>query len=257
MDVRTSTLAAPVVEYAPRPATPPPQPSAAMLSDRVLALADRHRRKLFVALLFMYLLGFNAQWRVEPDSALYLTVGRNLAEGHGYTYHGQPHHLAYPGLPLLFSGIFKLFGSRTLVPSLVVMLLLGAATLALTYRLFFLYAGRPTAVLMTFGLKRITLGRSTGGRDNDRFPGDEVLEVVVEPRDESDHVTKAPGCLQIYALEVSPSGERSRLASPKSLTFGTALLNSRTVASADPDTTSFPSSLAASASTARVWPGSS
>ncbi|HZZ80194.1 MAG TPA: hypothetical protein VFE62_16895 [Gemmataceae bacterium] len=64
---------------------------------------------------------------------------------------------------------------------------------------------------MTFGLKRITLGRSTGGRDNDRYPGDEVLEVVVEPRDESDHVTKAPGCLQIYALEVSPSGVKTPL----------------------------------------------
>jgi hypothetical protein len=153
MDVRTSTPAVPVVEYAARPAPPPPpEPPAPTLSDRVLALADRHRRKLFLGLLVIYLLGFNAQWRVEPDSALYLTVGRNLAEGHGYTYHGQPHHLAYPGLPLLFSGIFKLFGTRTLVPSLVVMLLIGAATLALTYRLFLLYAGRPTAVLMTFGL---------------------------------------------------------------------------------------------------------
>jgi hypothetical protein len=152
MDVRTSTPAAPVVEYAPRPASPSPEPSAATLSDRVLALADRHRRKLLVVLLFIYLLGFNAQWRVEPDSALYLTVGRNLAEGHGYTFHGQPHHLAYPGLPLLFSGIFKLFGSGTLVPSLVIMLLIGAATLALTYRLFYLFAGRPTAVLMTFGV---------------------------------------------------------------------------------------------------------
>lgn len=152
MDVRTSTPAVPVVDYAPRPASPSPQPPAPTLSDRVLALADRHRRKLLVALVLIYLLGFNAQWRVEPDSALYLTVGRNLAEGHGYTFHGQPHHLAYPGLPLLFAGIFKLFGSRSLVPSLVVMLLLGAAALALTYRLFYLFAGRPTAVLLTFGL---------------------------------------------------------------------------------------------------------
>jgi hypothetical protein len=69
----------------------------------------------------------------------------------------------------------------------------------------------PDKAAMTFGLKRITLGRSTGGRDNDRYPGDEVLEVVVEPRDESDHVTKSPGCLQIYALEVSPSGVKTPL----------------------------------------------
>jgi hypothetical protein len=152
MDVRTSTPAVPVVEFAPRPSGPSPEPSAATLSDRVLALADRHRRKLLAVLLVIYLLGFSAQWRIEPDSALYLTVGRNLAEGHGYTYHGRPHHLAYPGLPLLFSGVFRLFGSRTLVPSLVIMLLIGAAALALTYRLFLLHSGRPTAVLITFGL---------------------------------------------------------------------------------------------------------
>lgn len=123
-----------------------------LLSDRVLALADRHRHKLMIALIFVYLFGFNAQWRIEPDSALYLTVGRNLAQGQGYTYHGQRHHLAFPGLPLLFSAVFKLFGTHTLVPALVIMLLIGAATLALTYRLFLLYAGRPTAVLLTFGL---------------------------------------------------------------------------------------------------------
>lgn len=152
MDVRTLTPAAPVVEYAPRSAGPALEPPAAALSDRVLALADRHRYKLLIGMVAIYLLGFNAQWRIEPDSALYLTVGRNLAEGHGYSYHGQSHHLAYPGLPLLFSGIFKLFGTGTLLPSLLVMMLIGAATLALTYRLFLLYAGRPTAVLITFGV---------------------------------------------------------------------------------------------------------
>ena len=147
----TSTHA-PVVDYRSPAKDGSTSTSASPLSDRVLALADRHRHKLFGALVLIYLLGFNAQWRIEPDSALYLTVGRNLAEGRGYTYHEQRHRLAFPGLPLLFSADFKLFGTRTLVPSLVVMLLIGAVTLALTYRLFLLYAGRPTAVLITFGV---------------------------------------------------------------------------------------------------------
>lgn len=140
------------MDYASPPAARALGQSALPLSARVLALAERHRYKLLVALVFIYLLGFNAQWRIEPDSALYLTIGRNLAEGHGYSYHEQRHHLAFPGLPLLFSVVFKLFGTGSPAPLLVVMLLVGAATLALTYRLFLLYAGRPTAVLMTFGL---------------------------------------------------------------------------------------------------------
>ncbi len=69
----------------------------------------------------------------------------------------------------------------------------------------------PEHAAATFGLKRIVLGRSTGGRDNDNLPGDELLEVVVEPRDESDHTIKAPGTLQIFALEVSPQGIKTPL----------------------------------------------
>jgi hypothetical protein len=124
-------------------------PVAASLPDRVLWWVDAHRRTLLGALLALYLLGFNGQWRLEPDSALYMTIGRNLAEGRGYTYHGVSHHLAYPGLPWLLAGLFKLFGAGTLLPAHVALLLFGLATLALTYRLFLLHAGRPTAVMMT------------------------------------------------------------------------------------------------------------
>lgn len=122
------------------------------LSDRVLALADQYRYWLLGLTLVLYVAGFNAQWRLEPDSALYLSIGRNLAEGAGYTFHGKDHRLAYPGVPLLFAGLFKLFGTGSLLPHLISMWLMGLATLALVYRLFLLHAGRPTAVLMTFGV---------------------------------------------------------------------------------------------------------
>jgi hypothetical protein len=131
-----------------------PQGSTAVtpLPQRILTLVDAHRRTLFAFLLFLYVIGFNGQWRVERDSALYLSVGRNLAEGRGYTYQGQPQRLVFPGLPLIFAGTFKVFGADRLWPALVLMLLMGFATLGLTYRLFLLHAGRPTAVLMTVGL---------------------------------------------------------------------------------------------------------
>ena len=63
----------------------------------LLAWIDQHRRQLFLCLAALYLLGFNGQWQIEPDSALYLTLARNLARGLGYTYHGAPQNLAFPG----------------------------------------------------------------------------------------------------------------------------------------------------------------
>lgn len=138
--------------------TPRTSPSAdPRLSDWVLATADRYRWWLLGGALLLYIAGFNGQWRLEPDSALYLSIGRNLVEGHGYTFHGKDHRLAYPGVPLMFAGLFKAFGTGTsgpgaLLPHLIAMWLMGIGTLALVYRLFLLHAGRPTAVLMTFGV---------------------------------------------------------------------------------------------------------
>ena len=94
--------ASPAQALAPRP-----------LPDRLLGWVDVHRWKLLAGLVLLYVIGFNGQWRMEPDSALYLTIGRNLAEGRGYSYHGVHHHLAYPGLPWLFAATFKIFGTAT------------------------------------------------------------------------------------------------------------------------------------------------
>jgi hypothetical protein len=125
--------------------------------DQLLAWVDRHRVKLLVGLLALYVLGFNGHWRAEPDSALYLNLGRNLATGNGYTYLGQPHKLAYPGLPMMLAGFFKAFGIHNLLPAHIAMFSIGLATLGLVYRLFWLHTGRPTAVLITLlvGLTRM------------------------------------------------------------------------------------------------------
>jgi hypothetical protein len=64
----------------------------------------------------------------------------------------------------------------------------------------------PELAAQVFPMKRIVLGRTTGGLDNDNQYGDEALQVVIEPRDLSDHVIKAPGSAQILALEISPEG---------------------------------------------------
>ena len=51
----------------------------------------------------------------------------------------------------------------------------------------------PEQAASTYGVRKIALGRGTGGRDNDNIPGDEILEVTVEPLDEAGHSIKAPG----------------------------------------------------------------
>ena len=139
-----------------------PRRSPPVWSDSLLRWVDRQRRVLFAGLALIYLAGFNGQWRMEePDSALYLTLARNIATGHGYTYHGKANAAAYPGLPYLLSLIYRLSPSShrdplNLVGENLLMPLMAAATLGLTYRLMRLNAGRPTAVLVTLtvGLTR-------------------------------------------------------------------------------------------------------
>jgi hypothetical protein len=67
----------------------------------------------------------------------------------------------------------------------------------------------PEYAAQTYQLRRITLGRGTGGLDDDRQPGDEGLLVVIEPRDINDDVIKAPGSAEVVAMEVSPTGLKS------------------------------------------------
>jgi hypothetical protein len=71
----------------------------------------------------------------------------------------------------------------------------------------------PEATAM-FGLRRIVLGRGTGGVDNDGLPGDEALAIYIEPRDTDDHVIKVPGsrCL-VTVLEINHQGLKCPLSS--------------------------------------------
>jgi hypothetical protein len=64
----------------------------------------------------------------------------------------------------------------------------------------------PEQAAQVFGVKRIVFGRGTGGFDNDGLPGDEALQVIIEPRDAADHTIKSPGALQIAVLEINFQG---------------------------------------------------
>lgn len=71
----------------------------------------------------------------------------------------------------------------------------------------------PEQASQTYTLKQVTLGRQTGGYDDDGYPGAEALEVFLEPRDADGHPIKAPGSVHIEALEISPEGLKTPLSS--------------------------------------------
>jgi len=64
----------------------------------------------------------------------------------------------------------------------------------------------PELAAQTYTVKQITLGRGTGGYDDGHGPGDEGLQVVLEPKDGDGHTIKAPGALHVEAQEISSEG---------------------------------------------------
>src|SRR5688572_18701792 len=98
---------------------------------RLLAFLDRRRPWIFVILGLLLAAGYNGQWRISPDSALYVELGRNLAEGAGFTYHGEPHTWVEPGLPYTIGASFKVFGVDNFHPLMLVMLACAGVALAL------------------------------------------------------------------------------------------------------------------------------
>jgi hypothetical protein len=71
----------------------------------------------------------------------------------------------------------------------------------------------PELASQTYTLRAITLARQTGGYDADDLPGDEALQVVLEPRDTDGHTIKAPGSVDVQAMEITPEGLKRPLCS--------------------------------------------
>lgn len=69
----------------------------------------------------------------------------------------------------------------------------------------------PEQASQTYTLKSIAIARGTGGYDEDGVPGDEALQLVLEPRDADGHAIKAPGSLTVQALEITVEGLKTPL----------------------------------------------
>ncbi|MCP3903050.1 MAG: glycosyltransferase family 39 protein [Planctomycetes bacterium] len=117
--------------------------------ERVEGWAVRHRWWLFGGLGLLHLAAYGTRWRISPDSADYLIIARNIAEGAGFTHPRGFEEIVAPGYPHLLAGVMTVFGTDAIWAVNLVMMLLGFASLALVYWLFHLHAGRGAAVMTT------------------------------------------------------------------------------------------------------------
>ncbi len=101
-------------------------------------------------LVLLYALAFNGQWRMGPDTAIYLEIGRNIVEGRGFVHPTGLQHMANPGLPHLIAGIMRVLPQWAVIPALLlVMQLCAAAILTLNYILLRLHTNRDNAIAAT------------------------------------------------------------------------------------------------------------
>ena len=131
------------MSHLPDESAPPvqPVPEESWLQQQIV----RWRWAAFSLIGLIFALVYNGQWRIGNDSALYRALGHNLATGKGYTFRGELHEHAFPGLPTILAGLEHLFGP-TPVPFLLLNLALAIATLVLIYRMLLSEAPRWIAV---------------------------------------------------------------------------------------------------------------
>ena len=115
----------------------------------------RLRWFFFLSIAGVLLAGYNGQWRVRSDSALYRGLARSLVAGKGYTFRGEHDNQAYPGLPILLAGVERICGRQDgLRPTatLWTMLVLAGLTLVCIYHLILEHFPRWVAVCVTTGV---------------------------------------------------------------------------------------------------------
>jgi hypothetical protein len=68
------------------------------------------RPALLLLLAFLVFSAIQPIWRIDPDAAAYMSLGRAVGSGEGYALDGALHAKYPPGLPLLWAGLGGLFG---------------------------------------------------------------------------------------------------------------------------------------------------
>jgi len=126
----------------------------------------RSRRSLALFALIVVLLyaaGVSGHWRFQRDSALYMGLGRSLAETGSYSFNGEPHRLALPGFPALLSLVYRTVGESFLAMNVMVTLFgLGCVALGLLlFRNQALTRSQALACVLLLGFSRTLYYYST------------------------------------------------------------------------------------------------
>jgi hypothetical protein len=115
--------------------------------DQVAVRLDAVKRYAAAAVVLWFVLAVSPTWLPTPDSALYLMLGRSIAQGHGYALDGHPHAYVPPGFPYMLAALERVgLGSMLCLNG--AMALIGLATVWVSYLLVSELASRPVAVLV-------------------------------------------------------------------------------------------------------------
>ena len=98
------------------------------------------------AVAVIYLAGLTGRWWPAPDSALYLSLGRSMAQGEGYRINGVIAPVVPPGFPWILAALYSLFGGGFWAPNLFEALC-GIATVCLIYLTLARLGGKAPALL--------------------------------------------------------------------------------------------------------------
>jgi len=117
---------------------------------------------IFAGVVILYLLGINPWWRFQRDSAIYMALGRSLAEGEGYVENYRFHTMYPPGFPAMLALLDITFGAPEklaggFLPMNVLVTVLGLASIvffALLLRELRLPGILALLVLLFWGVSR-------------------------------------------------------------------------------------------------------
>ncbi len=98
-------------------------------------------------ILLWFALAVSPSWLPTPDSALYLMLGRSLAQGQGYTLFGQPHAYVPPGYPFFVAALDRA-GLGSMLCLNIAMGLVGLLSVWMGYRLISQQASQPVSILI-------------------------------------------------------------------------------------------------------------
>src|SRR5580700_2054870 len=115
--------------------------------DAVATRLSVFKPYIAVGIVLWFALSISPTWRPTPDSALYLMLGRSLAEGHGYALDNQPHAYLPPGYPLLLAAL-DCVGLGSMWCLNLAMGVIGLLTVWMSYRLVSEIASREVALLV-------------------------------------------------------------------------------------------------------------